>query len=155
MSFTPKAWNTGDRVNASDMNRIENGVANAGNALIVGASGTWTMGIEPGVTLNKTFLEIYEALASGASVVVKYTPQTSGPLSDYTCGAFMYPVIGAFKYNQYYRLYVSIPTIVDVGSVEYGACSSIAVFSVSSVSDYPEAIQLITTASSSRIDYWD
>lgn len=30
MSFTPKTWNTGDRVNASDMNRIEQGIADGG-----------------------------------------------------------------------------------------------------------------------------
>lgn len=33
MSYTPKSWGTGDTIYASDMNRIENGVANANNTI--------------------------------------------------------------------------------------------------------------------------
>ena len=32
MSFTPKTWNTGDKVYPADLNRIEQGIANAGGS---------------------------------------------------------------------------------------------------------------------------
>lgn len=35
MSYSPKTWGTGDTVYASDLNRIENGIANAGGSFAV------------------------------------------------------------------------------------------------------------------------
>ena len=34
MAYTPTQWTTGDDVTATKLNKMENGIANAGNALI-------------------------------------------------------------------------------------------------------------------------
>ena len=57
MSYTPTSWSTGDTITASAMNKIENGIANAGGGIL------FDIGVEDGV-LDKTWMEIYTALSS-------------------------------------------------------------------------------------------
>lgn len=49
MAYTPTEWSTGDTITASAMNKIENGIAGAGSALIV--TSQYTNGNE---TMDKT-----------------------------------------------------------------------------------------------------
>lgn len=54
MSYTPTTWQTGDTITAALLNKMEQGVANAGGggALLVGQSNE---------TLDKTWQEIHDA----------------------------------------------------------------------------------------------
>lgn len=62
MSYTPTTWSTGDTITASAMNKIENGIANAGDIFFDIAN-------EDG-TLDKTWNEILTALSTGKMVRV-------------------------------------------------------------------------------------
>lgn len=57
MSYSPTTWSTGDTITASAMNKIENGIANAG-----GASGLITY---ENNELDKNFNELQAMLESG------------------------------------------------------------------------------------------
>lgn len=59
MSYEPTNWKTGDVVTSAKLNKLENGVAGAGGALAVHANDN---------TLDKTWQEIYDALAGGKYV---------------------------------------------------------------------------------------
>lgn len=64
MSYTPNVWQAGDVVTPAKLNHIEEGIANA-STLVVHA--TSNDGV---TTLDKTWQEIYDALAAGCYVVV-------------------------------------------------------------------------------------
>ena len=67
MAYTPTQWGTGDTITASALNKIEQGVADAGGALIV----DWPGGnADP---LSKTVQEIYDAFSSGIPVYLRYS----------------------------------------------------------------------------------
>ena len=61
MSYTPTEWVSGDVITAAKMNKLENGVANAG-----GGGGGVLKVTSSGGTLDKTWAEIY---AAGFSVM--------------------------------------------------------------------------------------
>lgn len=56
MSYTPTSWTTGDTITAAAMNKIENGIANAGGTLIVGYAGD---------ELDKTWNELKASMEAG------------------------------------------------------------------------------------------
>ena len=57
MSYTPTTWHGGDVLSAEAMNKIENGIANAGSgALVVQISSNGTENV-----MDKTWQEIYDA----------------------------------------------------------------------------------------------
>ena len=58
MAYTPTTWVTGDTVTATKMNKLEQGVANAGGATF------FNITEEDGV-LNKTWTEILTAVSNG------------------------------------------------------------------------------------------
>ena len=58
MSYTPTSWSTGDTITAAAMNKIENGIANAGG----GVSGLCTV---TGDTLDKTYNDLLGMLNNG------------------------------------------------------------------------------------------
>lgn len=57
MSYTPTTWHGGDVLSAEAMNKIENGIANAGS----GALEVQVSGDENGAVMDKTWQEIYDA----------------------------------------------------------------------------------------------
>ena len=61
MSYTPTTWTTGDTITATKLNKIENGIANAGIL--------FDIGVEEG-TLDKTWTEISTAHSAGKIVRV-------------------------------------------------------------------------------------
>ncbi len=61
MSYTPTEWETGQTITAEKLNKLEQGVADAGGGLVV----TITDGV-----MNKTYNEIKQALQSGPVVCV-------------------------------------------------------------------------------------
>lgn len=58
MSYTPTSWSTGDTITAAAMNKIENGIANAGGG------GTLIVGLD-GSQLDKTWNELKASMEAG------------------------------------------------------------------------------------------
>ena len=155
MSYTPTNWTTGDTITASAMNKIENGIANAGSALIATASNL-NMTSSPlgyGSTLDKTFTEIYTALSSGVPVYVKAVIGTS--VTDYSTVAFLGQVISAFKYNADYRVYVNAYAYADLQDYNWPNTNSIICFDASSASSYPTASKHIIPIVPAYSDIFD
>lgn len=154
MAYTPKTWVTGDRVRTTDLNHIEQGIANAGSALIATASplDSTSSVIEYQSALDKTFAEIYTALSNGIPVYVKAVISSSG-LSDYSTVAMLGQVISAFKYNDDYRVYVSAYCSATINGYDWAARSAIYCFDAASASSYPSASKCV--APSNYNDVWD
>ena len=80
MSYNKTTWQTGDKITAAKMNKIEDGIAAAeqsgggANVMVVDitkvASADWDL---TGSYINKTFDEIFTALDSGTLVFLKIT----------------------------------------------------------------------------------
>ena len=135
MAYTPTNWVTGDTVTATKLNKLEQGVANAGSALIVTSSSV--NGIE---TMNKTVQEIYDALSSGTPVYYSFT---YGTLSDYIGYKYLAPIILLYNYNSanVIRVAVQYTTSSSVSSSAkdyYGFAPCIRLFQASGLSDYPK-----------------
>lgn len=65
MAYTPTTWVTGDKVTSTKLNKIEQGIANAGG----GGGGTQittTMG-ETGLTLDASYNDLKQILLSGST----------------------------------------------------------------------------------------
>lgn len=65
MSYTPNVWQAGDVVTPVKLNHIEEGIANSGGSFVVHSAST--AGVS---TLDKTWQEIYNALAAGMYCVL-------------------------------------------------------------------------------------
>ena len=107
MAYTPTNWATGDTVTATKLNKLEQGVANAGSAMIVDTNGEYTGNVGEfyyNETLNATFAQIYDALADGTPVYIRRNIETNGYSSDYACCSALYSVLCAFKYNDNYSV---------------------------------------------------
>ena len=66
MSYTPTSWSTGDTITAAAMNKIENGIANAGG----GTSGLVT---DTNDELDKTWNEINAMVSAGTIPFIKFS----------------------------------------------------------------------------------
>ena len=137
MAYTPTTWTTGDTITATKLNKMEQGIANAGSAMIVGTNDAYAEATASG-TMDKTFSDIYNALKSGTPVYVKIGYETSGPSTDYACGMGMLSVLSAIKYDTSYRVYVADKSLGRVtGGDYYVGAPCIKTFTASSPSDYP------------------
>ena len=129
MAYTPTAWATGDTVTATKLNKIENGIANAGSALIV----TDTNG-----TLDKTFAEIYDALADGVVCFIKFKFNAPSDLDDeYHYAVCFAPIVQAYKYNIDYRIYTSVPYPIAVGASTTAGSPTVWAYSANDSQSYP------------------
>ena len=134
MAYTPTTWTTGDTITATAMNKIENGIANAGGALICTVTNTGSA-----YALDKTVQEIYDALESGTPAYVTYTYGV--PLTDYASDKFLAQIIKIFTYGsgEVIRIIATwtnatAPSTGD-GSFLHGPAT--AVFSANSMNAYP------------------
>ena len=143
MSYTPTTWTTGDTVTASAMNKIENGIAGAGSALIV----EWSPA--DGV-LDKTLGEIYDAFESGTPVFLRFI--YGSPETHYEGNQRMCPVIQLYNYNYSTELRL-IATCAGRANVsnDYTFTPAVAIFGASSTSDYPEFIKSIQPSSCTQV----
>lgn len=73
MSYEKTVWNTGDVVTAEKLNKLEDGVQNAGGSVITETydSATYTS------TLNKTYNEISAMVEDGKFPIIICTGETS------------------------------------------------------------------------------
>lgn len=142
MSYTPTTWNTGDTISASAMNKIENGIANAGGALICNDN----VG-----ELDKTVEEIYNAFISGMPVYIKYNYGTLGVsgTGTYTSYAVLAPVIAiaSYGYTSVIRITASKPLRVNYENDYYNYVNGMITYSATSMNSYPEYIRGTATAS--------
>ena len=131
MSYTPTSWNTGDTITAAAMNKIENGIANAGGALICNVEP-----INGYLGLNKTVQEIYDAMISGMPVYALYQ---YGTLSDYSGTLILAPVVRVINYNytNVMRVYVNRPNLGTVNSHSESGVPGVMVYSADGLNDYP------------------
>lgn len=128
MAYTPTTWVTGDTVTATKLNKLEQGVANAGNVMIV--TGSYING---DYTLDKTVQELYEATLAGIPVYLVYTYGTwdANTWSDNSL-CYMYTV---FQYNDStYR--VAFTRMIGTAGAYYPKLGSV-VFGASSTNSYP------------------
>lgn len=161
MGYTPTTWNTGDTITASALNKIEQGIAEGGgSAMVIGVITTGdessAFPIMYNTQLDKTFEEIYNALAAGTPVFVKAVFALDGVV-DYTTGILMCRVASVYKYDETYRVFAEVPCyylngVHGVGSV---ALPSVIVFSASSASSYPTAVADVSFNNSAITDRWD
>ena len=134
MSYTPTTWNTGDTITPSALNKIEQGIANAGSALIVQTLNTG--GVE---TMDKTVQEIYDAMSSGTPVYIKWAYGTFA--DDYISHTHLAPIIKIFAYNYAgdIRVVASWAMLCNpsTGTGVSMFAPSLALFSASGANDYP------------------
>ena len=129
MAYTPTTWATGDTVTATKLNKLEQGVANAGSALII---------TEANNTLDKTFAEIYDAIANGIPCYVKYKDFTPSSLDgEYAYMATTAPVVYVGKYDETYRIYVVANTTFLIGSYSFVGTPALYAYSAADSQSYP------------------
>ncbi len=134
MSYTPKSWTTGDKVRTTDLNHMEQGIANAGSALIVQNSGN--------NTLDKTVQEIYDALESGVPVYVKWAyGDVEDPNTDYVAYRNLAPITMIYRYSSdTFR----IAALTASNNSDYNTLTpTILMFAASSMSAYPTYLKWV------------
>lgn len=62
MAYTKNTWNTGDIVSSQKLNHMEDGIVDAGGIMVINDTDN---------TLDKTWQEIYDAMAQGILCVVR------------------------------------------------------------------------------------
>lgn len=133
MAYTPTSWTTGDTITATKLNKMEQGIANAGSALIVTLStqseNTWVM--------DKTYAEIYEAYKSGIPCYVKLTESSDSAIdSQYRFTDRLEPIVAVFKYDMTYRIFSSSASSAYFSSDSL-CVPAVHVFAAATSADYP------------------
>ena len=132
MAYTPTTWVTGDTVTATKLNKLEQGVANAGSAAIITEANNGT--------LDKTFAEIYDLIHSGTPCYIKrLTDESTSDLdSDYAYYIQLMPIVAIHKYNEDYRIYSSHAMgSVNQSSTYYIGTPAVVTYQASSSAGYP------------------
>ena len=154
MSYTPTSWNTGDTITASALNKIENGIANAGGAMIVTSS--QVNGVH---TMDKTVQEIYDALMSGTPVYYKY--QYGTVAVDYVSHAWLAPISYIYTYGgtDYMRVVVNCPIVQPASasgsSGEYLLAPAAMIFQASTMNDHPTYYRTTRPSGATTYSYPD
>ena len=67
MSYTPTNWQSGDKVTAEKLNKIEQGIANASAVVVLTETYDSTNNV---YTLNKSWSEMYQSMSSGTMFIL-------------------------------------------------------------------------------------
>lgn len=84
MSYTPTNWQTGDTVTAEKLNKLEQGVSDAGGGIVVASAevGEELFSIDYenplSISLDKTYEELYSATYSAIHIYIKSEGETVG-----------------------------------------------------------------------------
>lgn len=146
MAYTPTTWNTGDDVTATKLNKIENGIANAGSAVICNLTNSGS-----GYVLDKTVQEIYDALENGTSAYIRYR---YGALpTDYVSNSYLAPIIKVYGYSYSDSIRIvatwTNETSVSSGTGSYLHAPCTVIFSASGLNEYPSFYKRVYVASTS------
>ena len=145
MAYTPTTWVTGDTVTATKLNKMEQGIANAGSALI--ATVTYA---NSEYTMDKTFAEIYTALVNGTPCYMKYINGTPSDLdSEYVYTCDLAPITYAYKYDDIYVVMVPSDTAGYIQNTSAVAQPVARAFKATQASGYPVFYRRTTVASNS------
>ena len=152
MTYSPTTWTTGDTITASALNKIEQGIADAGGGgLIVNVTNSG--GVK---TMDKTYAEIYEALKAGTPCFMLWAGNTysSDIDTDYTHGVSLAEITICYKYNTDYRIVAVSGYYSTVGDTNYAFVPANVIFQASTSTDYPTFLRtiIVNTASCSAIN---
>ena len=147
MSYTPTTWETGDTITAAGLNKIEQGIANAGGggggliANVTYANSTYTM--------DKTFAEIYEAILDGIPCYIKFIAGTPSDLdSEYIYSDLLGLITLAYKYDASYKLYAVVGRDGYVQNTSYVGVPVVYAFTATQASAYPTFYRKTTVGTS-------
>lgn len=131
MSYTPTTWQSGDVITSTKLNKLEQGVADSANVLIVDCSSTTPY------TLNYTFADIFNALRAGTPVYIRYMDRAGSDWeSQYACTVIFSVVTHAYKYADGYRVYAQLATNATVQATNLGV-QAVNAFSATGPNAYP------------------
>ncbi len=132
MTYNPTTWNTGDTITATAMNKIENGIANAGGTGGVIINDT-------GGALDKTFAEIYDLILNGTPCFISWKYGSPTDLEEeYTYSTELIPIISVYKYNDSFRIAACCTRFMGEGNDYFVGFPSIWTYKVeTSANNYP------------------
>lgn len=146
MAYTPTTWVTGDTVTATKLNKLEQGVANAGSALICTYSNNGS-----GIVLDKTVQEIYDAFESRIPVYIRFVYGTLP--TDYVSHSYLAPIIKVYGYSYSDNIRIvatwTNETSVSSGTGGYLHAPCTVIFSASSLNEYPSFYKCVSLKSNS------
>ncbi len=134
MSYTPTTWTTGDTISASALNKIEQGIAGAGSALVCNSS--YDSG-QAAYVLDHTAKDIYDALIAGTPVYIKYQ---YGDFETYSGSMYLAPIVKVFNYQYTEVIRFAALKPKDIGAVGeyyYVFAPSILVYTADGEDSYP------------------
>ena len=139
MAYTPTTWTTGDTITASAMNKIENGIAGAGSAMIVDSVNN---------TLNKTVQEIYDALEGGMLVYLRYY-YGDVEVQDYVAYRHLAPITMVYRYSTGDPAY-RVAAISASNNNNFDKMTpSVATFGAEAIDEYPVLLYWVAGTQSS------
>ena len=162
MTYSPTTWTTGDTITASALNKIEQGIADAGGGAgglvvnVTNSGGTYTM--------DKTYGEIYEALKAGTPCFVCITTSSYVAPDDidtsYAHGVALCEITLCYKYDTTYRVVaVGNSAPLTVSNTSYLFSPGVFIFQATDSSSNPTYLRTVyatstyCTASSNAFPY--
>lgn len=137
MAYTPTAWTTGDTVTATKLNKIEQGIANAGSALICTCSFDGD-----DYVLDKTVAEIYDAYVAGTPIFIQFFYGTHGTYEDYTSHRWLAPITHLYNYNYADTIRIAVTRAqISYFNNDYNYVPAVSIFGANSSSAYPVFIR--------------
>lgn len=146
MAYSPTTWTTGDTISASALNKIEQGIADAGASLIVNVTDTGD-----DIVMDKTYVEIYEAMKAGRQCLVRNNlgAYYSDIDDDYHHEVVLSEITLCYKYDAVYRVIATCPRIAMVSNQNNQAVPGVYVFAANTSTDYPYFVGRVYASSSS------
>lgn len=146
MAYSPTTWTTGDTISASALNKIEQGIAGAGASLIVNVTDTGD-----GIVMDKTYVEIYEAMKDGRQCLVRnnLSAYYSNIDDDYHHEVALGEITLCYKYDTVYRVIATCPRIAMVSNQSNQAVPGVYVFAAETSTDYPWFVSRVYASPSS------
>lgn len=141
VAYSKTTWIKGDTISAQRMNKIEAAIEQLSNNTNAYLMVEDRINNNEDIQLNKTFLQIFNALEVGTPVFLKRTTQeiNSQDIGSSQASRKICPVIQAFKYNNGYKVYIS--DLQQVGNDQDIKTSTITVFETDNPYDYPVLVE--------------
>lgn len=150
MAYTPTNWGTGDTVTATKLNKLEQGVANAGSALVCTCANNVSLNA---YALDKTVAEIYDAYNEGTPIFIKFSYGTG--YDQYQSWHFMMPVVQLYNYSyqDVIRIIAMRAKQQTVSGTFYSWTPAAMIFEANDADNFPIYQKTIyTTAASVGVD---